>query len=476
MTAALAAAVILPRMAHRGMFVDGVTYASIARNLAEGRGRFWAPSYTATIYPEFHEHLPLALWIQSLWFRLLGDHLYVERVYSLTMAVATAALLAAIWRHAYREREAAPLFQVEDRGKGVRLLFLEWWPILLWIAVPVVSWAIVGNLLETTMALFTTAAVFAVVKGLGVERGNSAVQWGMVSGLLIVAATLAKGPVGLFPLAAPATLALLPESRRVGVVLTAQWTTVAATAMLLLAFGASRSSLIAYIDVQLLPAISGQREVSAASMTIVKALVAGVVLPILGLALLTTAGAGRFVAPSTADRRRATAFALLALAGTLPIMMSAKQAGHYLVPAVPIFALAAASAMAPTAAALAQRCATAGALWVRGVTVLLTLVAVAGIWVPGLDRDRSRLVNLDVLEYAVPRGETIGICPSANSDWGLHAWFERRFHVSLDATAGRRHEWFLETDQREAACAPMPCPQVAGSGEPLSLKRCDRRD
>ena len=56
---AIFVAATVPRLAHRGMFVDGVTYASIARNLAEGRGTFWTPSYTATIYPQFHDHPPL---------------------------------------------------------------------------------------------------------------------------------------------------------------------------------------------------------------------------------------------------------------------------------------------------------------------------------------------------------------------------------------------------------------------------------
>jgi hypothetical protein len=35
---------------------------------------------------------------------------------------------------------------------SARISFLKYWlPVLLWIAVPVVSWAIVGNLLDTTM-------------------------------------------------------------------------------------------------------------------------------------------------------------------------------------------------------------------------------------------------------------------------------------------------------------------------------------
>ena len=86
LTFAVFAAATVPRLAHRGMFVDGVTYASIARNLAEGRGSFWSPSYTATLYPQFHEHPPLGFWLQSLWFRVFGDHLFVERLDALTRA------------------------------------------------------------------------------------------------------------------------------------------------------------------------------------------------------------------------------------------------------------------------------------------------------------------------------------------------------------------------------------------------------
>ena len=69
LTLAALAAALVPRLAQRGMFVDGVTYAAIARNLAEGRGTFWSPHYTATLYSIFHEHPPLGLWLESLWFR-----------------------------------------------------------------------------------------------------------------------------------------------------------------------------------------------------------------------------------------------------------------------------------------------------------------------------------------------------------------------------------------------------------------------
>src|SRR5215475_1169660 len=134
LTVALFAACTIPRLAHRGMFIDGVTYAAIARNLAEGRGSFWAPFYTATLYPRFHEHPPLGLWLQSLWFRAFGDHLFVERAYAVTAASATALLISVIWRRLTDDSNAR---------------HYDWLPILLWILIPVVSWTVVGNMLET---------------------------------------------------------------------------------------------------------------------------------------------------------------------------------------------------------------------------------------------------------------------------------------------------------------------------------------
>jgi 4-amino-4-deoxy-L-arabinose transferase-like glycosyltransferase len=461
LTIAAFAAAIVPRLAHRGMFVDGVTYASIARNLAEGRGSFWAPSYTATIYPTFHDHPPLGLWLQSLWFRVLGDHLFVERAYSLTAAVATAALIAAIWRDLER--------------KGVVPVFLGWWPILLWIAVPVVSWAIVGNLLETTVALFTTAATLAALHGVVATRSVRAIGWGALSGAFVVAAGLTKGPVGLFPLVAPLTFVLLPYACRVPLTLFAQWIAVAAAGGALLAFPMSRASLNEYVNVQVLAAVSGQREVSAGSLTILKDLVQQVMLPMAGMAILAVAAARRFEAPSSDSRKYATAFTMLGLAATLPILASAKQAGHYLVPAVPLYVLAAAVALAPTWAVFGDGFGRGAARWVSLASVLILAVAAGAAFLPG--RDEARLANLDTLAASVPRGATIGICPAVNDDWGLHAWFERRFGVSLDADGGQGRSWFLKTTSRAAdACRPPQCPPVTDPTRDLVLLKCGRSE
>ena len=69
--------IVAPSLFSDGMFADGVDNATIARNMANGLGDFWQPHHTNVIAPEFYEHPPLAFGLQSIWFRLLGDSIYL---------------------------------------------------------------------------------------------------------------------------------------------------------------------------------------------------------------------------------------------------------------------------------------------------------------------------------------------------------------------------------------------------------------
>ena len=434
------------------MFLDGVTYASIARNLAEGRGNFWEPFYTATIYPAFHEHPPLALWLQSIWFRVLGDHWYVERAYCLCAAIIIAALIAVTWR------------AVEGDGD-------RWLPIGFWMLPPVVSWSIVGNLLETTMCVFVTAAVALIAIG----RGSiaAAIAGGVASGLSVVAAALSKGPVGLFPLAAPVILSMLRNHRRTaGWSAAAQWTTVALCALGLYSTPSAHNNLATYVSGQIVTSLAGEREVSGSSIAIVIALVQGGWLP-MALAIGVIAAAARgWVLPASRDRDVAIAFTLIGLAGTLPMLVSPKQTGHYLMPAVPFYAIGAAALVRNTIDALARRISgTRAARALRIGAAVIALGTVAAMWLPAVERDPARLADLDRLATLAPHGETIGICPSMNGDWLLHAWMQRRFRISLDAAEPRAHAWFLKRAGDTSDCAPLACAPVSTGGD-LVLLRC----
>lgn len=442
------------------MFLDGITYASIARNLAEGRGRFWEPFYTATIYPAFYDHPPLGFWLQSLWFRALGDHWYVERLYSLAGAVFISLLIVFTWRSLYDEPEAREF---------------EWLPVAFWIAVPVVSWTIVGNLLETTVAVFVAAAVATIVAGTRSSAGM-AMAAGIVSGLGVVGAVLVKGPVGLFPLAAPVIVALLPErKRRLAWSAVGQWAGVGGMAWILMATPSSRESLTRYFNQQVIAALAGRREVSGSSFAIGVELLQGVALPFALVVAILIAAARTWSKPSTRDRQVVLAFTLIGLAGTLPILASPKQSGHYLMPAVPFFAIAAGALLIPTACELARRInGRRAARTLRAIAVVLALGAFAAMPLQVLERDPKQLAALDRLAPFALRGATVGICPAANSAWVLHAWFQRRFAMSLDAS-NAPHEWFLKSGFTSPGCPPATCAPVSDAAAELVLMRCGTR-
>jgi hypothetical protein len=235
---------------------------------------------------------------------------------------------------------------------------------------------------------------------------------------------------------------------------------------------AARDSLTKYYNEQLVTSLAGQREVSGSSFAIVIELLQGVCLPF-ALAMGLAAGLARgWVAPRESDRRLAIAFTLIGLTGTLPILVSPKQTGHYLMPAVPFFAIGAAAFVAETTSALERRLSTgAGRRGVRFAAALLAVGAVIAIWIPAVERDPLRLADLDQLAASAPRGQTIGLCPAANSDWLLHAWMQRRYTISLDAAAPAAHDWFLLSASTGPDCPPPACVPTSQPGR-LTLMRC----
>src|SRR5262244_2290682 len=179
---------VLPRMLSYGMFMDGVVYASIARNMAENYGSFWHPYYTATAYPIFYEHPPLGFWLQSWAYRLCGDSVYVEAWWGFCVGLFILLGLAGIWRCLTPQGDA---------------LAGTWFPLVLFIVTPMTSWALANNMLENTMTVFILLSVLLCLLSLKNSTIFFSCLYGSLAGLSMFCAILVKGPVALFPLAVP---------------------------------------------------------------------------------------------------------------------------------------------------------------------------------------------------------------------------------------------------------------------------------
>ena len=119
----------VPILIQDGMFMDGVLYASISKNLANGFGSFWFPQLSLeNISPQsaFHDHPPLGFWIESLFFRILGNSMYTERVYTFVTMVISGCLISFISK-------------MMNKNNTV------WLTVILWILIPICFWSYANN-------------------------------------------------------------------------------------------------------------------------------------------------------------------------------------------------------------------------------------------------------------------------------------------------------------------------------------------
>ena len=308
-----------------GMFFDGVTYASISRNMAEGQGTFWNPHYTQTLYPEFRQHPPLALGMEALAFKAFGDHLWVEKAFSVLMFMLSGLFITMIWKRTTNNIRWA------------------WLPLLFWVAMPLVSWSATNNLLENTMSVFVLLSVYLMI--VGYQRNHKI--WLFLSAFTLLLAFLSKGFTGLFPLVFPILYCTFDQKRKwiqgpidslILVISVAVF-----VGIMFLMFPASWSYIKEYIQLQVIN--GGLHEATVSSrFYIVFSLLLQLVVPlvmVIALVVLKTKNKdNNKVFEFPPDKAWFYIFLILGLLGVLPIMVSVKQRDFYMLAALPFFALA----------------------------------------------------------------------------------------------------------------------------------------
>lgn len=415
-----------------GMFVDGVTYAAISRNLADGLGSFWDPFLSATLYPHFHQHPPLALGLQGLAFRIFGDSLLIERFYSIATFFITGYLIVLIWTEI-----------TGDKKSG-------WIPLLLWISFPLISWAAASNLLDNTLSVFTTLSILFILRSSSRKKNVFLV----IAGLSLFAGLLTKGPFALFPWVLP----FLWEFRQPAFILkkaiTKTMILVLATLIpliILIAVSAdARVSLQTYWTDQLVSSLSGVKTVSS-RWYILGTIISQLVVPLLMAAITVLIFRLHIDKEKIRKYRKASAlFLLLGLSGVLPVMISMKQSSFYILPALPAFALMIALPVFAILEGPLDRMNAyprSGKILRNSALVILVL----SIVVPPLlarynPRDKDKLAMINDFSTVIPAGTTVRINPALAADWSLYSYFSRMSQISLDPSDQSSSSYYLDKD------------------------------
>jgi Dolichyl-phosphate-mannose-protein mannosyltransferase len=445
--ATLALAMLFPVLLLRGMSLDGLTYATIARNLAIGHGSFWHPCFTDTLFSSFHEQPPLALWFESLWFRALGDRWWVERLYSVLTVVPTAVLIGLIWR---RMLQYAPNFAR-----------LGWLPLLLWILMPSWFWIYRHNYLENTLGIFTALAVYSSLRATEATRWWPA--WTALAALAIAGAFGSKGPVGLFPLVCPLVAGL--TVRRAGLrhaVLVQMGLVLAVSAIagVVLLDPEARDYFTTYFHQQILDSLHGQREIVDSALGrfhLAWALMIDLALSAAVAAALVFVAGRRADTSNGAALRGPMAFCFLtALSASLPIMISPKQSAYYAAASWPFYCLGLAVWCAGATESLVARWASRPSFprtahWLRlaSISTVVLAITLSPLWHGLAFRDGELLDDVGRIGGIVGPYRTIAITPELQEEWSLRAYLYRQHFISLDLRTDSS-DYRLESNERAA--------------------------
>jgi 4-amino-4-deoxy-L-arabinose transferase-like glycosyltransferase len=411
-----------------GMFLDGLIYSTVSRNMAEGLGTFWNPHFTSTLLSDFHEHPPLAFGIQSIFFTILGQSRYVDRLYSVLTVVISGYIILNIWKTLGNKN--------------------GWFPLLIWLVTPTVFWASYNNLLENTLTIFTSLSILFYLKNINGKKPGFLI----LSGFMLSLGFLTKGFVAFFPWTFPFLLWLFLNDKSFGRMVTDSilivFFTVSPIILLILLFPTAAISLHNYVDNQVINSIKNIVTVNSRFDILIR--LVNELAPVVCLSVLILIH-GRIrkskVVIEKKNLKQAMAFAALGLTGVLPIMISMKQSGFYILPTYPFFSIAAGILMYPYISSVLSKIdyESKGFIFFKwigyGIFILGMIMSI--LYSDHYSRDKNLIKDTYAVSDSIPGGITININPDMYEEWSLHGYFARFGNISLDPDLSNKRDYLL---------------------------------
>jgi len=416
----------VPKLIQDGMFLDGMLYSCVSHNLGNGIGSFWFPQYSPSYFnagsPFFHEHPPLVFGIQSIFFRLLGDSMYVERFYTFLTMCITAFLIHILWR---------TIFEKEETMKKI-----SWLPILFWMTIPSSSWSYSNNMMENTLGIFTLSAVIIIYKA--VESSKNKFGYLVLSGVFIFLATMSKGVPGFFPIALPFLHWIIFRKKSFLKVILQTLLILSVPAFLyfiLFNLPQSHESLFFYLTKRLLGRINDNPSVDN-RFFILKRLFMELIPQILfTLIIISVTKLKKNNVPLISNIALSALFFSIGLAATVPMTLTLVQSGFYLVPSFPYFAIGFSILISPIVLNYKEGLIIKNRQFeiCRILSIVLFFFAIGfSLMQKGKTvRDRDMLQDVHTIGNAIPKKSAITVNQDIANAYVLECYFIRYYDISL---------------------------------------------
>lgn len=442
-TTSVFSALLLPNLLQDGMFMDGLLYACLSKNLSEGIGTFWYPHFSKTLHSFFYSNPPLGFGIQSIFFKLLGNTIYTERIYSFLMAATTAYLIAVLWRQ---------IFKGNDRIKKI-----SWLPILFWIITPVCFWSYSNNMLENTMGMFDLLAVIFIVRFI-VQKPF--LLYVFLSGFFIFCASLTKGFQGTFPLAALAIGWVVYRNislKKMLVMSALLFLIPAIIYALLLQNDYIKNSLSSYLQNRVINSIlhvSRDHTRLYLLFRLIQELIPSILLALIVFFIYSKKRANKD-ALMTNSYKTPLFFILIGLSGSLPLMITMEQSGFYLIPSLPYFCIAIAVFAAPGIVYLIEKidlqnfyfnCFKFASVFLLAGTLLFSFFQIGKT-----KRDHDMIHDASLIGSVIPKGTILGSTNELWENWALQEYLIRHFYISQDNKILPGHNYLILDSENSVA-------------------------
>ena len=416
----------VPKLIQDGMFLDGILYTCVSHNLSNGIGTFWSPVFSPSYFnagsPFFQEHPPLVFGIQSLFFRLLGDSMYVERFYTFLTMCITAFLIGVLWR---------TIFEKEEEMKKI-----SWLPVLFWITIPSCSWSYSNNMMENTMGIFTISAVIIIFKSVNSDRNKFSPL--IISGVFVFLATMSKGVTGFFPVALPFLYWIIFRKKPFLNVILQTLLIISVPAVLyLILFNLpqSRESLTFYLTRRLLGRINDDPTVGN-RFYILKRLLTELVPQIsLTLLIILVTKLKKVNVPLISNITLSALFFSTGLAATVPMTLTMVQRGFYLVPSFPYFAIGFSVLIAPIVLyfneGVITRIRKFEIYMLFGIVLFVFAISFSLMQKGKTVRDKDMLYDVHTIGNTIHKNSEITINQDIANTYILECYFIRYYNISL---------------------------------------------
>lgn len=415
-TLAISCALLLPNLFTHGIFGDGLIYSVISRNLSAGKGDFWTPIYSDTFFNPWAEHPPLMFWLESFFFKVLGDHPYTEKLFSLCLWITMVFSI----KHFWSQKDGS------------------WWlPVLLWTIIPTVHWGFSNNILENLLVVFTSWAIWFGLK-------ETTVRNAIIVALLVFLGFLTKGLVAFFPMAVWSVRLVTVGDLKMRNALKSTFVAIITLSSLsaLLYFDNDAIRFLSnYFQTQLLASLNGERLVQDKIVDLPRyyliiRLFTELLNPLV-VAIVVLLGSTKqtLLTRLVVNKKKWTLYGIIGLTASLPLLISPKQHSFYLMPGLTWFSLGVAHLLWPIIQQKYSAFNTKKPLFkVFGyfsIGLLIAGLVFSASRYDKISRDSSTILFVREINKVVPENEKIGGSADLLSHHNLHGYLQRYTYRSI---------------------------------------------